>query len=143
MYDFSFNYSAINKSDMSNIHKYLMVKTNIDFFFFDLIKQFSIVLLSLGEFLATKHISLNNEPCMARPFLTDLNPGEVKYYPFMISLDKCGTLLFILLIIIIASKQKLTCINVKTNIKSVFNKDQNHYYYNVLLEKSLYQLTEK
>ena len=75
--------------------------------------------------------------------LIDLNPVEVKYYPFMISLDKCGTLLFKLLIIIIASKQKLTCIIVKTNIKLVLNKDQNHYYYNILLEKSLYQLAEK
>ena len=28
-------------------------------------------------------------------------------------------------------------------IKSVFNKKQNHYYYNVLLENCLYQLAEK
>ena len=26
---------------------------------------------------------------MVRPTLTDLNPLELKYYPFMISLDKC------------------------------------------------------
>ena len=28
-YDFSANYDAIDKSDISNIHKYLMVKNNI------------------------------------------------------------------------------------------------------------------
>ena len=31
---------------------------------------------------------LNDEPCMVRPSLIDLNPVELKYYPFMISLDK-------------------------------------------------------
>ena len=33
---------------------------------------------------------VNNEPCMIRPFLIDLNPVELKYYPFMISLNKCN-----------------------------------------------------
>ena len=33
-----------------------------------------IVLLSFSESLATKCVSLNNEPCMARPTLIDLNP---------------------------------------------------------------------
>ena len=28
-------------------------------------------------------------------------------------------------------------------IKSVFNKDQNNYYYNIFLEKSSYQLSKK
>ena len=32
-------------------------------------------------------MSLNNKPCMVRPFLVDLNPVELKYYPFVISLD--------------------------------------------------------
>ena len=31
---------------------------------------------------------LNDEPCMVRPTLIDLNPVELKYYPFMISLNK-------------------------------------------------------
>ena len=26
---------------------------------------------------------------MVRPALIDMNPNELKYYPFMISLDKC------------------------------------------------------
>ena len=29
IYDFSIDYNAINKSDILNIHKYLMVKDNI------------------------------------------------------------------------------------------------------------------
>ena len=48
------------------------------------------VLLSFSESLATKCMSLNNKPCMVRPTLINLNPVELKYYPFMISLDKCN-----------------------------------------------------
>ena len=35
-------------------------------------------------------MSLNNEPCMIRSFLVNSNPVELKYYPFMIILDKCS-----------------------------------------------------
>ena len=64
---------------------------------FSLIKQVFIVLLSLSESLArvakvsdrTKCLSSNDEPCIVRPSLIDLNPVELKYYPFMINLDKC------------------------------------------------------
>ena len=49
-----------------------------------------IVLLRFSSFLATKCLSLNDEPCMVRPTLIDLNHVELKYYPFMISLDKCS-----------------------------------------------------
>ena len=45
------------------------------------------VLLSFSESLATKSLSLN-DGCMIRPTLIDLNPAELKYYAFMISLDK-------------------------------------------------------
>ena len=27
---------------------------------------------------------------MVRPSVTDLNPAELKYYPFIVSLDKCS-----------------------------------------------------
>ena len=53
-----------------------------------LIKQVFIVLFSFSESLATKCLSLNDEPCMLKPTLIDLNPVELKYYPFMISLDR-------------------------------------------------------
>ena len=37
----------------------------------------------------TKCLFLNDEPYMVRPTLIDLNTVEFKYYPFMISLNKC------------------------------------------------------
>ena len=44
--------------------------------------------MSFCESLATRSVSLSNEPCTTRPALIDLNPFELKYYPFMNSLDK-------------------------------------------------------
>ena len=42
-------------------------------------------------------MSLNNEQCKTRPFLIDLNTVELKYYPYIINLDKfkgsCNTLI--------------------------------------------------
>ena len=40
-------------------------------------------------------------------------------------------------------EKRLTLHNVIILIKSVLNKDKNHYYYNILLEKCLYQLAKK
>ena len=48
-----------------------------------------IVLSNCSKPLAPKSVSLNDEPCMIRPIHIDLNPVELKYYPFMISIDKC------------------------------------------------------
>ena len=51
-----------------------------------------IKLLSFSESLArdrTKCLFLIDEPCMIRPALIDLNPDDFKYYPFVISLNKC------------------------------------------------------
>ena len=55
---------------------------------FSILKQVLIVLLSFSSSLATKCVSLNDKPCMFRPTLIDLNPVELTYYLFMISLDK-------------------------------------------------------
>ena len=51
-----------------------------------------IVLLSFRSSLAcdqTKCLFLNDEQCIVRPTLIDLNPAELKYYQFTISLNKC------------------------------------------------------
>ena len=56
---------------------------------FTLIKQVFIVLLSFSSSLASKCVLLNDEPCMIRPTLIDLNPVGIKYYLFMISINKC------------------------------------------------------
>ena len=63
---------------------------------FSRIKQVFIALLKFSSFLArvakvsdrAKCLSINDEPCMIRPTLITLNPVEIKYCPFMISLDK-------------------------------------------------------
>ena len=31
---------------------------------------------------------LNHEPCIVRPTLININPVELKYYPFVISINK-------------------------------------------------------
>ena len=36
-----------------------------------------------------KFLLLNDEPCMVRPTLIDMNPVELKYYLFMITSNKC------------------------------------------------------
>ena len=63
---------------------------------FILINQIFFVLLRLSSSsgcvakVRIKCISLNNETCMVSPTLMDLNLVELKYYPFIISLDKCN-----------------------------------------------------
>ena len=51
-----------------------------------------IVLLSFSSSLArdqTKFLFLIDEPCIVRFAHIDLNPVELNYYPFLISLNKC------------------------------------------------------
>ena len=55
---------------------------------FSLIKHGLILFLSFSSSLATKCLPLNNEQHMVRPTHIAFNPVELKYYPFMISLDK-------------------------------------------------------
>ena len=47
-------------------------------------------LLSFSGYLVTKRVSLNKEQWKTRPALINLNPVELNYYPFMISLDECN-----------------------------------------------------
>ena len=35
-------------------------------------------------------LSLNSEPCLARPSRVDLNSNKFYYYSFMASLDRCN-----------------------------------------------------
>ena len=37
----------------------------------------------------TEYLFLNYEVCMIRPTLIDMNSVELKYYPFVVSLNKC------------------------------------------------------
>ena len=38
----------------------------------------------------TKSLFLNDEPCLVRPAIIDMNLVEVKCYPFMVSLNRCS-----------------------------------------------------
>ena len=51
---------------------------------------------------------LNDEPCMIRPSYSDLNPAELKYYPFMVSLNKYNGSFNVLLPKICFEKKKNT-----------------------------------
>ena len=110
VYDFSVDHCAVDKLEILNIHKYLMVKSNIKQYkiMFRLIKQIFIALLTFSGSLAstvyvsnhTKCISLYNQPCMTGLTIIDLNPDkcneELCYYPLIVNLDKfngrCNTL---------------------------------------------------
>ena len=93
---FSVDYNYIDKSVILKIHKYLN-KNNLKQCLASVccianVKQVFIVLLSFSESLAcdqSRCLFLNDEPCMIRPTLIDLNPIKLKYHPFMIILDKC------------------------------------------------------
>ena len=61
---------------------------------FRLTKKVFITLLSCIGSLATKCVYLNNEPCMARCTVIDLNHIEPNYYQFMIIQDKCSGYVF-------------------------------------------------
>ena len=99
MSDFSVNCNGIDKSDILNIQKYLIVKRKYKTMF-RLIKQVFLALLRFSGSLATKCIYLNNQPSMARPALTDLNPDEhnqgLYHYLFKVNLGgsngSCNTL---------------------------------------------------
>ena len=67
-----------------------MVKNIYYKLLFWLVKKVFIVLLSFSESLATKSVSLNDKPCVARFTLVNLNPIKLNYYLFTISLDKCN-----------------------------------------------------
>ena len=58
---------------------------------FSIIKQVFVVLLNFITSLATKFVfwMMNDTWYINRPTLIDLNPVELNYYPFTISLDKC------------------------------------------------------
>ena len=56
---------------------------------FIFIKAFT-VLLSFSGSSARIAMSLNNDSCLARPTLIDLNSNELHNYSFMVSLDRCN-----------------------------------------------------
>ena len=46
--------------------------------------------MNFSSSLVTRCQFLNDETCMVRPALIDIDPSELRYYLFMISLNKCN-----------------------------------------------------
>ena len=46
--------------------------------------------MSFSGSLATKCVSLINEPCINKPTFSDFNTVELNYYQFIVSLNKCS-----------------------------------------------------
>ena len=80
------------------------------------------VLLGFSKSLATKCLFLNDELCMVRSTLIDMNPNELKYYPLMISLNKCAGIYNVLSPKICIPKETKD-INVKA-LNMITNKDE-------------------
>ena len=76
MYDFSFEYSIIDKSDILNIRKYLKTKNTIKLF--SSIKKTFIGLLTdlVNESNNTKCVLLSNRKCKTGPALNDLHHNK-------------------------------------------------------------------
>ena len=46
-------------------------------------------MLCFGRSLAIKWICMNNQQCITRPTIIDLNLDELHYYPFIINMNRC------------------------------------------------------
>ena len=91
VYDFSIDYDSIDVDDILDIHK-IWWKTWYKILF-RFVKKLFIELLRFGGSLVSgsvKCVSINNEPCLVRSTLIDLNSNDCHYYPFMASLRKCN-----------------------------------------------------
>ena len=109
MDNFSVDYSSINKSDILNVDKYLMVKNRYKWLeMFQFIRKLLIGLLrtctnfnehnfwSFDELLVSnlkkpiKCLSLTNQPCKAGPTLVNINAYETPFYLLIVSFNKYG-----------------------------------------------------
>ena len=77
MYNFPVDDGTINISDIKDTHRYLMKNHNIVYMLGFFKQAFIVLAFWLGGSLATKCVSLNNQPCTSRPTFIDLN---LNYY---------------------------------------------------------------
>ena len=75
----------INIDNILDIYKYLMKKHNVQIY-----QASAYALSSFGGSLATKFVLLNNQPWQVRLTLIDSNSNKPLYYPFVITVVKCG-----------------------------------------------------
>lgn len=103
-YDFSVDQSPVQKEEILNIHVCLMKKNTIKWCLnlCLIVLLCFIVLLPFSGSLDTKCISLDNELCLVRPTLIDLNSNvhnqRLRHYPFMVSLDRCDEVVILLMV---------------------------------------------
>ena len=72
-----------------------------------MIFRFIVLLRSLGHVTDIREcLFLTDEPCMVRPTVIDMNLVELKYYTFMISLNKCTGICNVLTSKICVPKEK-------------------------------------
>ena len=86
MCTFSVDCNTVDITDILEIHKCFMKRRSIvemPGFIMQTFTALVLVLLSFKGSLATKCISMNNQSRMMRPMLSDLNPDDLHYYPFM------------------------------------------------------------
>ena len=88
VYDFAVDYRALDISDITNIHEYLinMIWNNV----WINEKKFIRLLTSIVSVsYHTKYMSLGNQKCMIQPTLINLHPNEfsqeLNYYPFAVN----------------------------------------------------------
>ena len=72
VYNFSVYYDSIDVDDILDIHNYLMKKKNDVWIYLK------------------KCVSLNKQPCQARPTLVNVNCNQPHYFPFTVSVNKFG-----------------------------------------------------
>ena len=83
-YIFSVDCNTVDISDILEIHKCFMKRRSIvemPGFIRQTFTALVLVLLSFKGSLPTKCLSMNNQSCMIRPKLSDLNPDDLYYYP--------------------------------------------------------------
>ena len=88
LYDFSVDYDATDVDDIVDIHEYLMKKNDTVFFTgLTILSSFiNTIPLSTAPLNANKlsGISVNNQPCKARPEIVDVNSNNPIFYPFSV-----------------------------------------------------------
>ena len=92
MYDFSVDYDAVDRSNILNIHKYLMIKKVYKIL--GIVKKMFVLSSStVNASNHTKYALLSNQKCEIQPTLINLHPNEYSqvshYYPFAVELDRC------------------------------------------------------
>ena len=94
VYDFSPDYNAVTLDDIKDIHNYFIKKNDIVYMkIFSFIKKvfvLGLTVLSSSIIGALNCVSKNNQKCVVRPKMVDINSNSPMFYPFSIKVNKCS-----------------------------------------------------